>query len=123
MKIQFQIRGLNANASLRTWLGQQLERLQKLIPVSTAEVVLEQQRDHAPAFQARVHLAVSGPDIHAVARDHTLEAVWLKVTSKLRKQIEHRKTRRKLRPKSDLQQPLTASRWSRATPGPRISGS
>lgn len=120
MKIQFRIRGLTANASLRTWLGQQLERLQKLIPVSTAEVVLEQQRDHAPAFQARVHLAVSGPDIHAVARDHTLEAVWLKVTSNLRKQIEHRKTRRKLRPKSDLQQPLTASRWSRATPGPRI---
>ena len=45
MKIQFRIRGLNANASLRGWLQKQLERLHKLIPVSAAEVVLEHQPD------------------------------------------------------------------------------
>lgn len=83
MKIQFRIRGLNANASLRAWLEKQLERLHSLIPVSTAEVVLERERSGAPAFRAHVHLAVPSPDIHAEARDHTLEAVWLKVAKKI----------------------------------------
>ena len=40
MKIQFRIRGLNANANLRGGLEKQLERLHNLIPVSTAEVML-----------------------------------------------------------------------------------
>lgn len=100
MNIQFLIRGLNANASLRIRLEQQLEQLQNLIPVTTAEVVLEHQRDCAPSFHARVHLAVPGPDIHATARDHTLEAVWLKIVNNLSKQIERRKTRQQLRLKT-----------------------
>lgn len=119
MNIQFRIRGLNANAGLRAWLGKQLERLHRLIPVSAAEVVLEQQRDHAPAFRAHVHLAVPGPDIHADARDHTLEAVWLKVAKNLRQQIERRKTRQQLRLKSHRQHLLPASRWSGAAAGQR----
>lgn len=102
MKIQFRILGLNANANLRPWLEKQLERLHSLIPVSTAEVILERQRDHAPAFRAQVHLAVPGPDIHAAARDHTLEAAWLKVTKNLRKQIERRKARKEARLKGSL---------------------
>ena len=120
MKIQFRIRGLNANASLRTWLEQQLERLHRLIPVSAAEVVLEHQREATPGFRAQVHLAVPGPDIHADARDHTLEAVWLKVTKKLRQQIERRKTRQQFRLKGQRQHPLTASRWSGALVAARI---
>lgn len=120
MKIQFRIRGLNANANLRAWLEKQLERLHKLIPVSTAEVVLEQQRDNAPAFRAHVHLAVPGPDIHAAARDHTLEAVWLKVTKDLRQQIERRKTKQATRAKTNRRQPLTGSRWSGAAAGQRV---
>ena len=112
MKIQFLIRGLNANANLRGWLEQQLERLHKLIPVSAAEVVLERERDGAPAFRVHVHLAVPGPDIHADAREHTLEAVWLKVAKNLRQQMERRKSRQQLRHKSHRQHPLTATRWS-----------
>ena len=99
MKIQFRIRGLNANASLRGWLEQQLERLHSLIPVSAADVVLEHQREATPGFRAQVHLAVPGPDIHAAASDHTLEAVWLKVTRNLTKQIERRNARQQLRRK------------------------
>lgn len=102
MKIQFRIRGLNANASLRTWLEKQLERLHNLIPVSTAEVVLERERDHARAFRAHVHLAVPGPDIHAAARDHTLEAAWLKVAKNLRQQIERRQSRKEAKVKGSL---------------------
>ena len=114
MKIQFQIRGLNANASLRAWLEQQLERLHRLIPVSTAEVVLEHQRETTPGFRAHVHLAVPGPDIHAAASDHTFQAAWLKVIKNLTKQIERRKSRQQLRHKSHRQHPLTDSRWSGA---------
>jgi len=120
MKIQFRIRGLNANASLRVWLRQQLERLHSLIPVSTAEVVLERQRDNAPAFRAHVHLAVPGPDIHAAARDHTLEAVWLKVAKNLRQQIERRKTRQQLRHKGQRQYPPAVGRWSSAPVAARV---
>jgi len=112
MKIQFRIRGLNASAGLRAWLERQLERLHNLIPISTAEVVLERERESAPAFRAHVHLAVPGPDIHAAACDCTLEGAWLKVTKNLIQQIERRKTRQQLRHKGHRQHPLTASRWS-----------
>jgi len=120
MQTQFRIRGLNADASLRLWLEKQLERLHKLIPVSTAEVVLEREQDSAPAFRAHVHLAVPGPDIHAAARDHTVEAVWLKVAKNLRQQIERRKTKQVARAKTNHQPPLTASRWAGAAPGQRV---
>ena len=93
MKIQFHIRGLNDNASLRRWLEQSLDRLESLISITAAAVVLEHRRDDAPAFRAFVSLAVPGPDIHAAACDHTVEAAWLKVLTALRKQIEQRKAR------------------------------
>ena len=120
MKIQFHILGLSLNSSLRHWLKQPLERLQSLISVAGAAVVLEQRRDDAPAFRAFVSLAVPGPDIHAEARDHTLEAAWLKVITALRQQIERRKTSRQLRHKGHRQHPLTAGRWSGAPVAGRV---
>ena len=101
MKIQFHIRGLNDNASLRHWLERPLERLQELTSVSTAAVVLECERENAPAFRAFVLLAVPGPDIHSEARDHTLEAAWLKVITALRNQIEQRAARPEARLKTN----------------------
>ena len=106
MKSQFHIRGLNVNAGLRRELEQALEGLQDLILVSAAAVVLEYERHNAPAFRAFVLLAVPGPDIHAEARDHTLEATWLKVTAALRKQIEQRKSQQGARLKRN--RPLRA---------------
>jgi len=120
MKIRFRIRGLNANASLRAWLEPQLERLHRLIPVHAAEVVLERQLDHAPAFCAQVHLAVPGPDIHTAARDHTLEAVWLKVVKNLHQQIERRKGRQHSKQKSNRSVSGPATRWSGLPVGCRI---
>jgi len=114
MKTQFRIRGLNADASLRLWLEQQLQRLHSLIPISVAEVLLERLPGHAPAFHAQVHLAVSGADIHAASCDHTVETVWLKVTKNLRQQIERRKGRQQSKLKSNRQNPQTSSRSSGA---------
>ncbi len=119
MKIQLRIRGLNANANLRAWLEQQLERVHRLIPVSIAEVVLERERERAPAFRAQVHLAVPGPDIHAAARDHTVEAAWLKVVKNLRLQIARRKSRPGQRLKSNRQNSSVASWWTGAVAGQR----
>ena len=120
MKIQFHVLGFDINSGLRRRLERPLERLQSLIAVTAAAVVLEQRRDDAPPFRAFVSLAVPGPDIHAEARDHTLEAAWLKVTTAWRQQIERRKTGQQLRRKSHRQHPLTAGRWSGAPGGGRV---
>ncbi len=101
MKTQFHIRGLKENASLRERLQKPLEQLESHIPISAAVVVLEHNSNTAPAFRADVLIAIPGPDIHANARDCTLEAVWLKVTSALHKQIHQRKFRQKARMKSN----------------------
>jgi len=97
MNIRFYIRGLDLRADSRRGLQDSLERLQGLVAVSDAAIVLEHQREAAPAFRAYVSLAVPGPDIHAEAHDHTLQAAWLKVTNRLRKQIEQRKSRQQTR--------------------------
>lgn len=99
MNTQFYLRGLNANAGLRRWLEQPLERLQCLTPVTAAAIVLEYQQDTTPAYRAFAQLAVPGPDVHAEGRDHTLEAAWRKVVTALRKQIEGRKNRQEARGK------------------------
>jgi ribosome-associated translation inhibitor RaiA len=101
MRIQFHIRGLKENAGLRHRLQQSLERLETHFPISAAAVVLEHERNNAPAFRAYALLAVPGPDIHVEARDHTLEAVWLKVTTALREQIDQRKSRQDSRVKNN----------------------
>jgi ribosome-associated translation inhibitor RaiA len=103
MNIQFHVRGLNDNSDLRRRLLQPLASLQRLTAISAVAVVLEHRRDQPPPFRAFVLLAVPGPDIHAEARDHTLEAAWLKATTDLRKQIERRKNRQLTQPKSDRQ--------------------
>ena len=113
MRIQFHIRGLNISSRVRNHLRKPLERLQSRIPITTAAVVLEHTWNAAPAFRAFVLLAVPGPDIHAEAREHTLEAVWLKATASLRKQIEHRKARQLARIKSKREQGIFPAPWSR----------
>jgi len=113
MQIQFRIRGPNINARARNSLEELLERLQSLISITKAVVVVEHCRNRAPAFRAFVLLAVPGPDIHAEARDYTLGAAWRKVNASLRKQIEQRRAKRLARIKSMRQQPIFTAPWSR----------
>ena len=113
VKIQFHIRGLNVHASSRRWLEQSLGRLQSLVSITAAAVVLEHRQDDGPAFRAYVWLAVCGPDIHAEARDHTLEAAWLKVITALRNQIEQPKAKQLMRLKPARERPIFIAPWSR----------
>ena len=101
MKIQLHTRGLNLRTSVHHRLEQSLQRLESFIPISAAALVLEYERHEAPAYRVFALLAIPGPDIHAEARDHTLEAACLKVATALRKQIEKRKARQEVRIRSN----------------------
>ena len=109
----FHIRGLNTNAHLRRGLEGSVQSLQASIPISDAAVVLDRQIGTTPPFRAFVQLAVPGPDIHAEARDHTLEAAWLKVISALRRQIGRRVLKRQARQKQSGLLRAPASRRTR----------
>ena len=113
MKIQYQLRGLNPRTVTDRPLDRHLDRLDEFIPISLAQVVLEHQPHAAPAFRASVELAVPGPDIHAAARDHTLEAAVLKVAQRLADQVASRRNRQQLRRKRRETSRAIASQWNR----------
>ncbi|MDR3459866.1 MAG: HPF/RaiA family ribosome-associated protein [Verrucomicrobiae bacterium] len=113
LKLQLQYRGLHSNHRLEQLIGQSLEALRRLLPISTAHVVLEQQRDGSPAYRVRAHLAVPGPDVHAEATDHTLPAAWRKLAQKLSHQFQRRKARQQSRFK-DRGLSRLAGQWSGA---------
>jgi ribosome-associated translation inhibitor RaiA len=88
------------------WRGlveSQIKKLQGLAAIASAQVTLERQREFAPAFRVRAQLEVPGPDFHAEARDHTLQAALLKVARDLKRQIQSRKGRRADRRKTNAQ--------------------
>ena len=113
MKIQYKLRGLNPRAVTDRPMDQHLEHLDRLIPISVAQVVLEHQWDMAPAFGVSADLAVPGPDIHAAARDHTLEAAVLKVARRLEERIKARQNRQQLRLKRRENCRGVSSQWNR----------
>ena len=103
MTVQFQIRGMRDDEDLRRQVETDLGELRGLIEVTAAHVALHFQREVTPACQAVAMLAVSGPDIHAAARDHTWPAAWRKVLSRLREQMEERLRRKKARRQGEPQ--------------------
>ena len=103
MKLLLRYCGLNARAVWRGLVESQIEKLQGLAAIACAHVTLERQRECAPAFRVRAHLEVPGPDFHAEARDHTLQAALLKVARNLERQIQSRKGRRADRRKTNLE--------------------
>ena len=111
MQIQYQLRGLEQQAVTERLIEQRLKQLDQIMPISTALVVLEHQPNASPPFCASVEMAVPGPDIHAAARDHTLEAVVLKVVRRLEDQVEARKHHQELRSKSREHSRAGPSQW------------
>ena|SRR5438045_2517572 len=95
--------GLNARARWHGLVEAQLHKLQSLVSIASAQVTLEWQRNFKPPFRVQAHLAVPGPDFHAEACDHTLQAALLKVVKNLERQIRGRKSRRADRRKTNMQ--------------------
>jgi len=113
VQIHYQYLGLNPRGGAKRPLDKNLAQLGRLIPISSASIVLAHQRQMAPSFSATVGLAVPGPDIHAAARDHTLQAALLKVIRRLERQIAERKHRQQLRLKRREHCRAVSSQWSR----------
>ena len=97
IKLKVLVRGMRNSGGLDALIEQSLNALRRLIPISTAQVVLEQQRNGSPAYHVFAHLAVPGPDVHATASDHTLLAAWRKLAGNLTKQFQLRTARQQLR--------------------------
>jgi ribosome-associated translation inhibitor RaiA len=119
MKILLRYFGLNARASWRGLVEAQLKRLQGLAAIASAEVTLERQHGAKPPFRVLTLLEVPGPDVHAEARDHTLQAALLKVIKDLERQIRSRNNRRAGRWKTNLQLGLLPSHGSMRLGGSR----
>jgi ribosome-associated translation inhibitor RaiA len=103
MTIQLQSRGMNDEDGLRRQVEADLQALNRLLAVASAQVGLQHESAVTPAYQAVVRLAVSGPDIHAAARDHTWPAAWNKVVARLREQMEQRRSQNTGRQKKQSQ--------------------
>ena len=114
MKIVMCFRGLNDRASWRGLVEAQLKRLQSLAAIASAQVTLEWQNQVRPAFRVLTLLEVPGPDFHAEATDHTVQAALLKVVKNLERQMRLRKNRRAERFKSNPRLGLVPARASAA---------
>ena len=112
MKILLRYFGLNARNSWRGLVEKQLRKLESLAAIASAQVSLEKQRGSRPAFRVVTWLEVPGPDVHAEARDNTLEAAVLKVVKELERQIRSRQNRRAGRWKTNLGLGLVPSQGS-----------
>jgi ribosome-associated translation inhibitor RaiA len=114
MNIVMRFRGLNDRASWRGLVEAQLNRLQSLAAIASAQVTLERQNEVKPAFRVLTLLEVPGPDFHAEATDHTVQAALLKVVKNLEQQMRVRKNRRAERFKSNPRLGLPPARTSAA---------
>ncbi len=114
MNIQYRFRGLNNPRQLRGLIERKLDHLTHLIPIGSAQVLLEHQHNVGPPFRASALLSVPGPGIHATAADHTLAAAWLKVVRSLRQQVERRALHQHLRLKGRGECRTMASQWGHA---------
>lgn len=94
MKFILNHRWLRPDKNLATSTRKKLSRLARLVRIEAAEVTLEKNAASTPAFSARVHLAIPGPDLHAEEKGHTPEATIYKVLTKLSRQIRQRKEKR-----------------------------
>ena len=97
MNFAFRLRGWKSSAALQRLVATQVQRLRHFADVSAAEVVLERRRAATPAWVARAHLQVPGPDLRAEAQDHTVEAAWRKVVQALYAQLARRADRQRHR--------------------------
>src|SRR6266536_6452527 len=106
MKITLRFVSLNPRATWHRLVERQLNYLQSLTAMTAAQAVLVHLQDARPAFRLLVLLKVPGPDLHAEACDHTVEAALLKATQNLEHQIQARKTKRMERRKSHPPVPI-----------------
>jgi ribosome-associated translation inhibitor RaiA len=85
--VHYSIRGLVEDDRMRCQVEADLGRLGSEIPVIAAEVTLAWERESMPPVQAVTVLRLVGRELRAAARDHTWQAAWSKVVSRLEEQF------------------------------------
>jgi ribosome-associated translation inhibitor RaiA len=94
MNFVFRSLVVKASSSLARQLQEQIGHLRKLIPIESAEAVLEQLPHPQGVFRLQVHLAVPGPDVRAESTGYTVQETLLKMHKELRRRLQLRSRRR-----------------------------
>ena len=76
--------------------------------IEEATVLLSDEREASPRYQASITIRIPGPDIHASACDHTMRVTVQKALDAIEAQVDARNGRRRQRLRSNLQLPATA---------------
>jgi hypothetical protein len=90
MKTTFRYLSLNAQATWHRQVEEQLEHLHSLTAITSADVVLEHQREAKPAFRVQVRLEVPGPGMHAKATRHARQAAPRPETTRSKRRCSRR---------------------------------
>jgi putative sigma-54 modulation protein len=95
MQIHLSPRNVRLTAAIHQFVAEKVLQLEGLAHILAAHVVLVHDEAAKPdaRFSVKVHLAVSGPDIHAEQHAADLYAALDLVTDKLARQLRKRKTR------------------------------
>lgn len=104
MTFQFRSVVVKAASGLARQLKAQISALRVLIPIESAEAVLERISHPNGAFRLQVHLAVPGPDLRVESTGYTTQEALLKMNKELTRQIQTRRWRR--RDERNLRRPL-----------------
>jgi ribosome-associated translation inhibitor RaiA len=107
MNLVFQTGNARSSAALDHLIESRLIALAERQRIEEATVRLSDHREGSPRYQASVMIRVPGPDIHAVACDHTLRVAVQKVLAAIEGQVEARQGRRQARRRRLL--PLTTA--------------
>ncbi len=103
MKLNIQPGNTRSSAALSFLIESRLIALADRQRIEEAAVRLADHREGSPRYQASIQLRVPGPDLHAVACDHTLRNAVQKALDAIEGQIAAREGRRRARRRSQLQ--------------------
>jgi ribosome-associated translation inhibitor RaiA len=103
MKLLLQPGNTRSSATLDFLIESRLIALADRQRIEEAVVRLTDNREGSPRYQASIQLRVPGPDLHAVACDHTLRVAVQKALDSVEGQIAAREGRRRARRRSRLQ--------------------
>jgi ribosome-associated translation inhibitor RaiA len=103
MNLILQPGNTRSSAALDKLIETRLIALANRQRLEEAVVRLTDNREGSPRYQASIQLRVPGPDLHAVACDHTLRVAVQKVLDAVEGQIAAREGRRRARRRNRLQ--------------------
>ena len=90
MILSIRYRDLCPPASLDETIEELFLPLGELCRVDRAEVVIEYRAEESPAYAAKVHMEVAGPDLSVEIVDHTPENAYCRAVEELDRRLKDR---------------------------------